>query len=193
MAFPYWSGIIMNVVDSSLTRYGDFLATLTPERREHSVAVGRKVAKVAELVPTYQRSALIAAAYLHDVGYVHLLSGFHPIDGARFLSKQGFSKAVCHLVAHHSASTEEAKERGIDLSVFDEFGVDEDLGQAHSVLWWADMTTGPTGQDVSVFDRLDEICSRYGPDDPVTRFVSRARVTLLAAGQSPTGSIQVSW
>ena len=183
----------MNVADNSLTTYGEFLAALIPDRRAHSLAVGRKVTTAAELVPESQRSDLIAAAYLHDIGYGHPQSGFHPIDGAQFLAQQGFSKAVCHLVAHHSASIEEARERRIDLAVFNEFGVEEDLGRAHSVLWWADMTTGPTGQDVAVLDRLDEICSRYGPDDPVTRFVSRARFTLIAAGQEPTGSIQVSF
>ena len=92
---------------------------------------------------------------------------------------------------HHSASSLEADERGIDRSVFDEFEVDVDLGQAHAVLWWADMTTGPQGQRVTVEERLAEICERYGPDDVVTRFVGRARDVLLKAGQSPVGSIQV--
>lgn len=181
------------MTDNSPTPYGEFLAALTLDRRTHSLAVGRKVTAAASLVPEAQRSDLIAAAYLHDIGYGHSESGFHPIDGARFLARQGFSMTVCHLVAHHSASTEEAKERGIALGVFDEFNVEGDLGRAHSVLWWADMTTGPTGQDVAVRDRLDEICRRYGPDNPVTRFISRARETLVAAGQAPTGSIQVSF
>lgn len=186
-------GRIVSMTDNSPTPYGELLATLTPDRRAHSLAVGRKVTAATDLVPEAQRSDLIAAAYLHDIGYGHAESGFHPIDGARFLALQGFSKAVCHLVAHHSASTEEARVRGIELAVFDEFNVEEDLGRAHGVLWWADMTTGPTGQDVGVLDRLDEICRRYGPDDPVTRFISRARGTLIAAGQKPTGSIQVSF
>ena len=92
---------------------------------------------------------------------------------------------------HHSASTYEAEERGIDLAVYADFVVDQDLSEAHAVLWWADMTTGPQGQDVTVEDRLEEICVRYGPDEVVTRFINRARPALVAAGQSPYGSIQV--
>jgi hypothetical protein len=53
------------------------------------------------------------------------------------------------------------------------------------------MTTGPQGQDVTVADRLHEICARYGPDDLMTRFIGRARDVLLKAGQSPVGSIHV--
>ena len=165
---------------------------------QHSIAVGRKVATIAHLVPPHLRSDLIVAGTLHDIGYGHPTSGFHPIDGARYLAKLGFSSLVCHLVAHHSASSDEADERGIRLSVFDEFAVDdsgiwgmEGVGRAHRALWWADMTTGPQGQDVVVADRLDEICSRYGPSDPVTRFIGRVRVKLLNAGQSPIGSIQI--
>ena len=95
-------------------------------------------------------------------------------------------------MVHHSASTWEAEERGLSPEVYADFAVHGvDLGPAHAVLWWADMTTGPTGEDVTVEDRLDEICARYGPDDLVTRFISRARPVLLAAGQSPVGSIQV--
>ena len=155
------------------------------------MAVGRKAAAEAWRVEPAVRADLAAAAVLHDIGYGHVVTGCHPLDGARFLAAEGFSRTVCKLVAHHSASTVEAEERGIHLATYDEFATDRDLGQAHAVLWWADMTTGPTGQDVTVEDRLAEICERYGPGDLVTRFIVRARPRLLAAGQSPAGSIQV--
>lgn len=172
--------------------HDDLLDALTPARRAHSLAVGRKVAAVASRVPAALRSDLVAAAVLHDVGYAHPDTGFHPLDGARFLQAEGFSRRVCHLVVHHSASTWEAEERGLSLDVYADFAVEEvDLGPAHAVLWWADMTTGPRGADVTVEDRLAEIQTRYGPDHLVTRFVRRARPVLLAAGQSPVGSIRV--
>jgi hypothetical protein len=178
--------------------FGDLLSILEPDRRLHSVAVGMKVASIAQLVPAHLRPDLIAAGTLHDIGYGQISTGFHPIDGARYLAGLGFSSVVCHLVAHHSASSIEAVERGIDSSVFDAFKVGDfkatdldDVSRAHAALWWADMTTGPRGQDVVVKDRLDEICSRYGPNDPVTRFIGRAREKLMKAGQWPIGSIQV--
>jgi hypothetical protein len=167
------------------------MLTLSPDRRAHSVAVGTKVASECGRVAPALRADLVAAATLHDIGYGHPETGFHPLDGARYLSKLGFSHVVCHLVAHHSASTLEAELRGIDLAAYADFAVDQDLGPAHQLLWWADMTTGPQGQDLTVEDRLDEIIARYGPDDVVTRFIDRARPALLAAGQSPVGSIQV--
>jgi hypothetical protein len=85
----------------------------------------------------------------------------------------------------------------LDLDIFREFGVSRDVTNsagievAHAILWWADLTTNPDGEDIDVTDRLTEICARYGPNDPVTRFVERARGILVDAGQLPIGSIQV--
>jgi hypothetical protein len=177
--------------------FDDLLKGLTPRRQVHSKAVGRKAASLATLVQAHLRADLVIAATLHDIGYGHPTSGFHPIDGARLLADQGFSKVVCHLVAHHSASSLEAEERSLDLDIFREFGIPRDatdsagIERAHAVLWWADLTTSPDGEDVAVDDRLNEICARYGPNDPVTRFVERARDILIDAGQLPIGSIQV--
>ena len=58
-----------------------------PERLHHSAAVA---ARARELAITVVRSAvdtLVAAAWLHDIGYGSRtrVSGFHPHDGALFL------------------------------------------------------------------------------------------------------------
>lgn len=177
--------------------FDDLLVDLTHRRQVHSRAVGRKAASFAMLVQAHLRADLVIAATLHDIGYGHVATGFHPIDGARFLADQGFSELVCHLVAHHSASSLEAEERGFDVDIFRDFSISGDstssagIERAHAVLWWADLTTSPDGEDVDVTDRLNEICARYGPNDPVTRFVERARYILVDAGQLPIGSIQV--
>jgi putative nucleotidyltransferase with HDIG domain len=168
-----------------------WLSALEFDRRAHSLEVGRKADSVAGMVEEDLREEFKVAALLHDIGYAHPETDFHALDGARFLARQGFPRTVCHLVVHHSASTLEAEERGIDLAVYDEYAVDRDLGQAHQLLWWADMTTGPTGETVTVEDRLDEICSRYGSGDVVTRFITRARPILVATCQAPGGSIRV--
>lgn len=149
------------------------------------------------VVQAHMRAELVIAATLHDIGYGHVTTGFHPIDGARFLSEQGFSEIVCHLVAHHTASSLEAEERGLDISIFREFDISSEsissagIERAHAVVWYADLTTSPAGEDVDVEDRLNEICARYGPNDPVTRYVERSRAILIDAGQLPIGSIQV--
>lgn len=180
------------VKPAQVSVYDDLLAVLSPNRRAHSRAVGSKAARLADLVPASVRDDLIAASTLHDIGYGHPVTGFHALDGAAFLASRGFSAVVCNLVLHHSASTYEAEVRGIDSSVFRKFDVDVDLGRAHAVLWWSDLTTGPTGQEVTVEDRLNEICKRYGPSDVVTRFIEYAKEPLLSAGHWPIGSIQVS-
>lgn len=171
--------------------YRDELRVLSNERQAHSLAVGEKAAGAAAGLEPWVRADLVAAATLHDVGYGHVDTGFHPLDGARHLRDQGYSATVVELVAMHSASWIEAEVRGLDLLLLKAFKTDLDLRAAHAVLWWADMTTGPQGQDVEVEERLHEIGARYGPDHLVTRFIERARPVLLAAGQSPTGSIQV--
>lgn len=171
--------------------FGDLLRVLEPDRCAHSLAAGRKAAGAAHLVSAALRADLVVAATLHDIGYGHPLTGFHPLDGARYLAELGFSPTVCHLVAHHSASTYEAEERGISLSSYEEFDVDrDDLGEVHAVLWWVDLTTGPKGQGMTVEERLADIANRHG-EDLVARSAARIRPILLAAGQTATGSIQV--
>ena len=46
------------------------------------------------------------------------------------------------------------------------------------LLCYADMTTGPDGQPLTVGTRLAEIRTRYGPDDVVTRFWEKAEPRL---------------
>lgn len=167
----------------------DLLSPLEEDRRAHSLEVGWKAASASQLAPAWARSDLVSAAVLHDVGYSHQDTGLHALDGARFLRAQGFSPVVCNLVLNHSASTYEAETRGIPLAEYEAFAVNVDLSTVHPLLWWADMTTGPQGQTVTVEERLAEICDRYGPGDVVTRFIERARPVLVAAGQSPTGSM----
>ena len=172
--------------------FADLLAVLEDDRRAHLLASGRKAAEASQGVAAGLRSDLVTAATLHDIGYGRPKLGFHPLDGATYLAELGFSPVVCHLVAHHSASTVEAEERGIDLAAYAQFPAGrDDLGPAHAVLWWVDLTTGPQGQDMTVEERLDDIAARYGPDHVVARAARRARPALLAAGQSPVGSIQV--
>lgn len=110
---------------------------------------------------------LLAAAYLHDVGYASELveSGFHALDGARFVRNAGHQR-LAGLVAHHSASGAEAVEHGLEdeLAEFD----DEDSIVARA-LTYCDLTTGPDGSSVEVSTRLAEVAERLGEDDPVVR------------------------
>ena len=96
--------------------FADLLGALDDDRRAHSVAAGERAASAVKVLRSDLRSDVVTAATLHDIGYAHPVVDFHPLDGARFLAGLGFSPVVCHLVAHHSASTFEAEFRGISLS-----------------------------------------------------------------------------
>jgi HD superfamily phosphodiesterase len=61
------------------------------DRWAHVQAVADKARRVAAVLPAEDADLLVAAAFLHDVGYAPSLDrlGFHSVDGARFLRAQG--------------------------------------------------------------------------------------------------------
>ena len=143
-------------------------ALLVPlgNRWAHVQAVAAKAGAVAEGI-SIDPHVLVPAALLHDVGYAPSLTvtGFHPLDGARFVRDTGFPE-LASLVAHHTGARTEAALRGIP-ELLDEFPFEDSLMQR--ALTYCDLTTGPTGTTTNVRDRVDEICMRYGPDHVVSR------------------------
>ena len=95
---------------ASLARH--FVAPLG-RRWLHVQAVAGRAAEVSAALPEARRNQLVAAAWLHDIGYSPEidLTRFHPLDGARYLRKQGWSAEIVNLVAHHSGARFEAAER----------------------------------------------------------------------------------
>ena len=77
-----------------------------PERLAHSAAVADRARELAATVPQSAAETLVAAAWLHDIGYSSQLkqTGFHPLDAAKYLRREGWPEPVCTLVAHHSGS-----------------------------------------------------------------------------------------
>jgi hypothetical protein len=105
-------------------------------------------------------------------------TGFHPLDGARYLRRLGIDGQV----AYHSCAMVEAETRGLRDALAAEFKPGEPL--LTDVLLYCDITTGPGGNYIRPADRLAEICARYGPDHEVTRFVKAAAPKILTtAGQ----------
>lgn len=149
-------------------------------RWHHVQGVATQAHVVGPTVPYQYRELLLAAAWLHDIGYAPDLrhTAFHPLDSARYLEAKGVERPLVCLVAHHSAARFEAKERGLagELAVFE---LEE--GPVMDALVYADMTTGPQGERVSFEQRVSEILDRYDPDDPVYRAISRAKSTLAGS------------
>jgi HD superfamily phosphodiesterase len=150
-------------------------------RWAHVQAVAERAGHIASIVlPDAEWDLLVAAAWLHDIGYVPAVAstGLHPLDGARHLEALGIDRRLCCLVAHHSGATFEAEERGLgaELAVFER----ED-SPVMDALVYADMTTGPAGQPLDFEVRIAEILGRYPPEHPVHRAISRSHPVLAAA------------
>ncbi|ROO51576.1 HD domain-containing protein [Micromonospora sp. Llam0] len=185
---PGMSGLVARAAELAEEQ----LAAALPQRWRHVQAVARKAGKISHVLDPTDAEVLVAAAWLHDVGYAPGVAdtGLHALDGGRWLSRVGVSDRVAALVAHHSCALFEAEERGLRDELAVEFPQEQSL--TADALWYADMTTGPDGHDVAVLDRLAEIEQRYGPDHLVTRFWVRARPTLLEAVGRTTDRLAVS-
>lgn len=158
------------------------LSVALPRRWSHVRAVGTRAAEIAPQIGIDDGgTVLVAAAWLHDIGYAPgvVQTGFHPLDGARFLRARGADERVTALVAHHSAAMLEAELRGLADQLAAEF--DREVSAVADALWYCDMTTGPDGQRMTVHERFTEIRSRYGPGHVVTEFITRAEPGLRAA------------
>ena len=152
-----------------------------PRRWAHVQGVADTARSLAPILGK-DADLLTAAAILHDLGYAPRLAttGFHPLDGARYLRDVEHAQPMlCRLVAHHSCAIIEAGERGLAGQLAREFKpAPHDLADA---LIYCDMTTGPDGQRISIEQRLADIRVRYGPADPVTRAIARSAPQLEAA------------
>ncbi|KAA8884268.1 HD domain-containing protein [Nocardia colli] len=131
------------------------LASSLPRRWAHVQGVARRAWLAAGVVDN--ADTLVAAAWLHDIGYAPELTrtGFAPVDGAEFLHGEGVSDRQCALVANHSCACVETRRRGIELK-------------------WVDENT--TAQE-----RIREVRSRYGDEHVVFLSLQESAPTLLAA------------
>jgi hypothetical protein len=155
------------------------LAESIPRRWSHSQGVGRKAESVAHLVGD-DASALVSAAWLHDVGYAPdlVVTGMHQLDGARYLRDVAHvDNLICRLVAHHSCAFIEARNRGLSDQLASEFPPVE--GLASHAITYADMTTTPDGEPTEVELRLAEILARYGDGDLVAESIREASPLII--------------
>lgn len=154
-----------------------------PRRWAHSLGVAKRARSLSPILGD-DAELLEAAAVLHDIGYSPAIAvtGFHPLDGARFLrDREGADERVVRLVAHHSCALLEAEERGLRQELEGEFELERpDLVDA---LLYCDMSTTPDGMQTTPTERLDEIVQRYGPDSIVVRFIRRAAPEIHAASK----------
>lgn len=126
-----------------------------PDRWSHTVGVAERAAELAVTVSGADFEALLTAAWLHDIGYAATVhdTGFHPLDGARYLDAQGWPGRIASLVAHHSGADFVARAMGLSREL--ERYPDEQ-SPVSDALAYADQTTGPRGQRLPIHKRLAE-------------------------------------
>jgi hypothetical protein len=163
---------------------GDLLSEALPRRWAHVQSVAARAGRLGSMLGE-DEELLHAAAWLHDVGYAPPLAvtGFHPLDGARYLQTTDVPRRLVGLVAFHSSAAAEATALGLgeDLADFsDERTLTRDL------LWYADMTIGPDGQCMDFSERMADVRRRYGPD----HYVVRALDAGMAERQAAVGRVE---
>lgn len=136
-------------------------------RWPHTVAVAERAEEASAVLAENERSTVVVAALVHDLGYADgiAVTGFHHLDGARFLDSLGEHR-LARLVAYHSAGRWEAEVRGLTLEL-EAFGEERSL--TADVLAYADLLTSPDGTAVGLPERVDEVERRYGAEHPVSR------------------------
>jgi putative nucleotidyltransferase with HDIG domain len=157
------------------------LAEPLPRRWEHSQGVAERARAIAPILGE-DAELLEAAAVLHDIGYSPDLAktGFHPLDGARYLRDvANADERVVNLVAHHSCAWMEAEARGLRGELEGEFP--REAADLNDALCFCDMNTTPDGAPTNPIDRVNEIASRYGPDSLIGTFIRRAEPEILAS------------
>jgi hypothetical protein len=157
-------------------RYAEELLAPLGDRWAHVRGVARRAARVSVILPAGEREVLIAAAYLHDLGYAPSLveTGLHPLDGARHLRALGHER-LAGLVAYHSGSRREAELRGL-MTELAEF--EDEASDTAMALTYCDITTSATGAIVTFPERLADVERRYGVDHVVSQSLRRARLEI---------------
>lgn len=165
-----------------------FLADVLPRRWSHTIGVAAVAADLADILAPENADTIVAAAWLHDIGYAPCLvdTGFHPLDGAAYLATHvapgaAISAEVVNLVAHHTGAAVEARERGLNDAMAGYPAPTRDL---LAILSCADLCTGPDGASVDPGARIAEVLARYPAGDPVHRAISASGPGLVAEARS---------
>jgi HD domain len=142
---------------------------LTGARLLHTAGVAAAAGRLAGAltdVPAPTRDdecqLLVAAAWLHDIGYCDAAvdTGFHPIDGARMLAGLGWSERMSALVAHHSGARFVAEPKGLGALLA---RYPDECSALSEALTYADQVTGAHGQPLPMVDRMADMLRRHGP------------------------------
>jgi hypothetical protein len=145
-------------------------------RWAHTLGVVRLVQESLAVVAPEERSVVLAAAYVHDLGHVRCLrvTGCHALDGAMYVRAAGHLQ-LASMVARHSGARCEARLRGLEREM-SAFAFTK--SNALDLLTYSDLKTDHRGRRCSVDERFEGIAIRYGKDHIVTRALRLAEPEL---------------
>lgn len=155
------------------------------DRWLHAQGAADAARRVLPSIDPADHDLLIAAAWLHDVGFGHPNppTGLHSLDGAYLLRDQGWPERLVALVAHHSEAryTAAAMDLLAELNTFD-----RERGPVADGLVYADMSSSTDGQPVTVNLRLTDLRYRHSEDDMPMRVALSAREPHLVLATART-------
>jgi putative nucleotidyltransferase with HDIG domain len=157
----------------------ELLQAELPDRLLHVFGTARQAGRLRGVDGIHLKT-LEPAAMLHDVGYASDLvdTGFHAIDGARYLRAIGVDDEIVRVVAHHSCAAVEADLRGLSgaLAAFE-----RPPPLMAEAMIFCDMTCGPRGELLTAEERIADILVRHEGSLILRQFIDRARSELLAS------------
>jgi hypothetical protein len=161
----------------TLRKEAEALLTSLGNRWLHVQGVALRARQIRSAFSANDGARLIAAAYMHDIGYAPALknTGFHPLDGAYYLRSRGYHD-LTPLVAYHSEAQYEARLRGLE-NALQEFPREQSA--IADALTYCDQTIGPVGTPLAFHERIAEVLARYGENDIVSQALQQALPSLV--------------
>lgn len=155
----------------------------------HTQAVAEVARRLAIVHDAVDGPVLVAAAYLHDLGYAPALhdTGHHGLDGARYLAARGHRR-LSVLVANHSGARHEAVLLGF---VADLEGFPNETSATADALTYCDVITDVAGRSVTLAERFADVRRRYGTRHPVSRAMEQAYPDLERAIEAVAARVEV--
>ena len=175
------------VVEASLL-VAELFGTDSPRYR-HMRGAAHRAGEAARILAPDDAPLVTAAVWLHDIGYAVPHTGFHSVDGADYLLRDGWSPRLAALVAHHSFAELVAPAAGMadHLARFP-----RETGIVHDLIVYGDMSVDVSGRFVCLEERFAGIRKRhpFGTPNDVVR-VQRERRISQTVGRVEQALIQV--
>ena len=138
-----------------------------PQLLPHTAVEGLRAANVAALLnlSLVECTLVECGALIHDIGKTvrHARTGFHPLDGAVFVSENGGSDPLAALVAWHSSAEYEAQELGVKIPY------KREISLASRIIDVVDATTNQQGMRVTIEERTRDIELRYSSESATVK------------------------